>query len=107
MKSIVAAAAAIGMLPLGAAVTVSASPTYCMEKQTLQQFKQETAGLFGALKAKEIELGEQAGYVAVEGNPPTNQDVEKVFALESQINELRAKINEGVQKYGIICVQLP
>ncbi len=90
-------ALALGMLSVGA-VSASAAGSCCIDgkcsdEPTVQQFKKEAAALNSALKAKDIELRELAGY--------STYDVRKQDALEEEIKEIKAKISVVGEKYGI------
>lgn len=94
---IVGIALAMGMLSVGA-IPASAAGSCCndgksTDKQAVQQFTQDTAGLTGTLKAKNIELRELNGYDGI--------DLRKVNELEAEINELKGKIKVVAEKYGI------
>lgn len=104
-RTVLSLALVIGMLSAGA--PASASTVTCMDRQAFQQYNQETAALSSELKAKEVELGMESAYVVREGSPPVDPDMRRVFALESQIRDLKAQINASAQKYGLSCVELP
>ena len=94
---IVGIALAMGMLSVGA-VSASAAGSCCndgkcTDKQVVQQFSQETAGLASALKAKDIELRELYGYDGL--------DIYKVSELEAEIKELKGKIKVVAEKLNI------
>jgi len=91
---IVGIALAMGILSVGA-LSASAAETCgkCAEQQAIQQFTQETAPLNSALKAKDLELREQNSYDSI--------DIHKVSALESELKELKDKINAAADKLGI------
>ena len=65
----------------------------CSDQPTVQQFTKETAELRSALKAKDIELRELAGY--------DTYDFRKQQALEEELKTLKAKISAVGQKYDI------
>ena len=94
---IVGIAMAMGMLSVGAMTASAAgsccSDGTCADKQVVQKFLQETAGLDGALKARDLELREQYGYDGI--------DVHKVNELEAEIKELKGKIKVVGERYGI------
>lgn len=91
---IVGIAMAMGMLSIGA-ISASAADTCgkCVDKQVVSQFTQETATLTDTLKAKDLELRGQYSNDSI--------DIHKVNALESEIKELKDKINATANKYGI------
>src|SRR5512138_335703 len=94
---VVGIAMAVGMLSFGAlsasAAASASNVVTCTDKQSYQQFTQDTAGLASALKAKDIELREQYGYEGI--------DIHKVGALEAELKGLKDKINAAAQKHGI------
>jgi cell division FtsZ-interacting protein ZapD len=59
----------------------------------VQQFSQETTNLSSELKAKDIKLREQYGFDGVDTN--------KVSAIETDIKELKGKIQLIANKYNI------
>ena len=65
----------------------------CKDTQAVQQFKNETAGLFADLKAKNIELRNEYGFEGINMN--------RVNELEGQIKELKAKIHAVADKLEI------
>lgn len=94
---IVGIAVAMGMLSVG---TISASAAgsccsdgTCADKQVVQKFLQETAGLDSALKARDLELRELYSYDGI--------DVRKADELEAEIKELKGKVKVVGEKYGI------
>lgn len=91
---IVGIAMAMGLLSVGA-MTASAADTCgnCADKQAVQQFTQETATLTSALKAKDLELRGLYGYDGL--------DTREVSRLETEIKELKDKINLSASKLGI------
>jgi peptidoglycan hydrolase CwlO-like protein len=94
---VVGIALAMGMLSVGA-ISASAAGSCCIDgkctdKQVVQQFLQETAGLGSALKAKDLELREVYGYDSI--------DIRKVNELEVEIKELKGKIKVVGEKYDI------
>lgn len=94
---IIGMALAIGILSVGA-VSASAAGSCCKDgkcsdKQTVQQFTQETAALSDALKAKDSELRALYGYEGI--------DISKANALEAEIKELKSKIKVVAEKYGL------
>ena len=96
-NTIAGIALASGMLLVGA-LTVSAAGSCCIDgkcsdEPTVQQFTKETATLTSALKAKDIEIRELAGY--------DTYDVRKQQALEDEIKEIKTRINVVGQKYDI------
>lgn len=93
-KMIVGIAMLTGILTGGALSASAAEPCgKCVDKQSVQQFTQETAKLSSALKAKDIELRDLNGYDSI--------DIHKVAKLEAELNDLKDKINAVAQKYGI------
>lgn len=87
----------LGILSVGA-VSASAAGSCCVDgkcsdKPTVQQFTKETAELRSALKAKDIELRELAGY--------GTYDTRRQQALEDEMTELRSRLNAVGQKYDI------
>lgn len=87
----------LGILSAGA-VSASAAGSCCVDgkcsdKPIVQQFTKETAELRSALKAKDIELRELAGYDTF--------DTRKQQALEDEMKELRSRISAVGQKYDI------
>ena len=94
---IVGIALAMGMLPVGV-ISASAAGSCCIDgkctdKQVVQKFLQETAGLDGALKAKDLELRELYSYEGI--------DTRKADELEAGIKELKGKIKVVGEKYDI------
>ena len=94
---IVGIALAMGMLSFGA-ISASAAGSCCndgkcTDKQVVQQFSQETAGLASALKTKDLELRELYGYDSI--------DIRKADELEVEIKELKGKIRVVAEKYDI------
>lgn len=94
---IVGIAVAMGMLSVGA-ISASAAGSCCSggtytDKQVVQKFLQETAGLDGELKARDLELRELYGFDGI--------DVRKADELEAEIKELKGKIKVVGEKYGI------
>ena len=91
---IIGLALAIGILSIGA-VSASAADSCgeCADKQSVQQFTQDTSALSAELKTKEIELRELYGYEGI--------DTQKVGKLEAELKELKGRINAAAQKYGI------
>jgi len=94
---IVGVALAMGMLSVGA-VSASASGSCCSDgkcgdKQSVQQFTQETTALSNALKAKDIKLRELYSYDSI--------DIRKADNLEVELKELKAKIKVAAEKHGI------
>jgi peptidoglycan hydrolase CwlO-like protein len=87
-------ALAMGVLSIGA-VSASASDSCgkCADKQSVQQFTQDTSALSTELTTKEIELRELYGYEGI--------DTLKVEKLEAELKELKSRINATAQKYGI------
>ena len=88
---------AFGILSVGA-LSASAAGSCCIDgkcsdEPTVQQFKKEAAALTSALKAKDIELRELAGY--------GTYDVRKQDALEEEIKKIKAKISVVGEKYDI------
>jgi len=91
---IVGIALAMGILSVGALSASAAEPCgKCADQQSIQQFKQETAALSSAVKAKDSELRQQISYDSI--------DIHKVNALESELKELKDKINAAADKFGI------
>lgn len=94
-------AVVMGMLTVGALSASAADASgYCFNNQSYQQFVKETAPLQSALKAKESELTAQSAYTISEESRNSTPDVAKINELESQIKELKGKINAAAQKYG-------
>ncbi len=93
-KMIVGIALAMGILSAGA-ISASAADTCgkCTDKQSLQQFTQETDVLSSTLKAKDLELRGLYGFDSF--------DTRKATELESEIKDLKDKINASATKYGI------
>ena len=93
-KMIVVTALAVGMLSAGV-VSASAAESCgtCADKQAVQQFLTETSELTRALHDKEIELREQYSYDSI--------NINHVSAIETELKELKDKINTAAQKYGI------
>ena len=96
-QTIAGIALMLGILSVGA-VSVSAAGSCCVDgkcsdKPTVQQFTKETTELRSALKAKDSELRELAGY--------GTYDTRKQQALEEELKELKAKISAVGQKYDI------
>jgi len=91
---IVGIALAMGILSVGA-ISASAADTCgkCADNQAIQQFKQETDSLTSTLKTKDLELRALYGYDSI--------DIHKVNALETEIKELKDKINASATKFGI------
>lgn len=91
---IVGIALAMGILSVGA-LSASAAELCgkCADQQSIQQFKQETAALSSAVKVKDSELRQQISYDSI--------DIHKVNALESELKELKDKINAAADKFGI------
>ena len=90
------------MLSFGAlSASAAESFGYAFDKQDVQQFTQETAALTSALKTKEIELSVQNLYTISEASRNAGPDYGKINALESEIKELKNKINAAAQKYGV------
>jgi hypothetical protein len=91
---IVGIALAMGLLSAGA-ISASAADSCgkCAGEEKIRQFKQDTAELSSALKAKDIELREQYTYNSI--------DTHKVGALEAEVKDIKDKINAAAQKYGI------
>lgn len=93
----------VGMFSFGALSVLAAdSFGYCMDKQAAQQFTQETAALSSALKAKEAELSDQNVYSIGEASRTSSPDYGKINTLESEIKELKNKINASAKKYGVL-----
>lgn len=94
---IVGMALALGILSIGATSSLAANPCCgngkCADKQTVQQFSQETSALSNTLKAKDLELRELYGYDGI--------DIRKVDELEAEIKDLKGKIKVVADKYGI------
>ena len=87
-------AMALGILAVGA-FSASAADTCgkCADDKAVQQFTQETAGLRGTLKAKDLELRRQYAF--------DNINIYTVNALESEIRELNRQIDAAALKHGI------
>ena len=73
----------------------------CRDKQAVQQFKQETAALTSALETKEDELGDEYIYTISEASKLSGPDYRKINVLESEIKELKNKIDAAAKKYGV------
>lgn len=85
---------ALGMVTVGAlSASAADSCGQCAEKQTVQQFTQETAALTTALQAREIELGVQKSYESIDSN--------RVGGLEQEIKALKTTIDAAATKFGI------
>jgi len=96
-KMAVGIALVMGMLSFNA-VSASAAGSCCSEgkcsdEQVVRQFTRETAGMAGALKAKNVELRQLYGY---DGFDPGKANI-----LETEIKSLKAKINLVAEKYAI------
>lgn len=91
---VVGIAMAVGILSFGA-LSASAADSCCKnaDKQAVQKFTQETAGLTREFKAKDIELREQYGYDGI--------NIHKVGELEAELKGLKGRINAAAQKHGI------
>lgn len=85
---------AMGIFSVGA-ISASAADTCgkCTDKQAHLQFSQETAVLSSTLKAKDLELRGLNSYDSF--------DTRKAAELESEIKELKDKINASASRYGI------
>ncbi|HEY5975143.1 MAG TPA: hypothetical protein VIU41_10400 [Geobacteraceae bacterium] len=96
-KAIIGITVAVGMLSVGALSASAAGPCCatgrCSDKQTVQQFTQETSGLASALNVKKIELREQYGYDGL--------DQRKVNELEAEVKELTDKVKTAGEKHGL------
>lgn len=91
---IVGIALAMGILSVGAiSASAAGSCAKCADKQSVQQFTQETAALTSALKAKDMELREQYTYDSI--------DTRKVSVLEEELKELKNRIKVVAEKYDI------
>jgi len=94
---IVGIALAMGLLSVGAISASAAgsccSDGKCSDKQVVQQFLQETAGLDSALKARNLELRELYSFDGI--------DIRKADELEAEIKELKGKIKVVGEKYDI------
>ena len=94
---IVGIAVAMGMLSasvLSASAAVSCcGDSQCSDTQDHQQFTKETAALSSAFKAKDIKLRELA--------LSETYDTWQAAALETDLKELKAKINTVAEKHGI------
>jgi hypothetical protein len=87
----------MGILSVGA-LSASAAGTCCGEgncasEQTKQKFIQETAPLFSAVQAKDVEL--RGLYVS------DRIDTQKASVIEAELKELKGKISAVGEKYGI------
>jgi len=97
-KNIVVGIALVtGMLSFGA-ISASAAGSCCKDGKcsdelAVQQFTQETTGLTGALNAKNIELRQLYGYEGFDRGKANN--------LETEIKELKGKINLVAEKYSL------
>lgn len=92
-------AMALGMLSVGAMSASAANSccdgkSNCAEKQVVEKFMTEMAGITGALKAKEIELRELYSYDSI--------DPHKTADLEAEIKDLKGKLTQEAQKQGIL-----
>jgi peptidoglycan hydrolase CwlO-like protein len=85
---------ALGMLSVGA-LSASAADTCgkCADQQAVMQFQQETDTLARELKTKNIELRELYGFEGI--------DLSRVGTLETEIKNLKTKINASASKYRI------
>ncbi len=91
---IVGIALALGILTVGALSASAAEPCgKCTEQQAVQQYKQETAALNSAMKAKDLQLRELNTYDSI--------DIHKVNAIEAELKGLKDKIDAAAEKYGI------
>ncbi len=91
---IVGIALATGILTVGAvSASAAGSCGKCADKQAVQQFTQETAALTSALRTRNIELREQYSHDSI--------NINQVSAIETELRELKDKINAAAQKYGI------
>lgn len=91
---IIGMALALGMVSVGALTATAAdSCGRCADSQALQQFRQETASLTSALKAKDLELRSL--------NVNDGIDTHRVNDLEAEIRELKDQINSSATKYKI------
>jgi hypothetical protein len=86
--------AAVGLITIGA-VSASAAETgcSCAEKQSVQQYRQDSGSLTSALQAKETELRELYLRETV--------DLATANRLEGEMRELKGKIGTIAEKYGI------
>lgn len=92
----------VWVLSLSALPASAGEPVvYCIDKQTVQQFTKETSGLTSTLKAKGLELRDENLYTISEASRLSSPDYGKINRLESEINELKSKINAAAKKYGI------
>jgi peptidoglycan hydrolase CwlO-like protein len=94
---IVGIALAMGILSVGA-ISASASSSCCddgkcSDKQSVQQFTQESSALSSALKAKDLELRGLYGYDSI--------DMRKVDTLEAELKELKDNIKVIASKHGL------
>lgn len=91
---IIGMALAVGILSTGA-MAASAADTCgkCADSQAVQQFRQETGTLTSTLKAKDLELRALYGYDGF--------DIHKANALETEIKELKGRIDASAAKYKI------
>lgn len=87
-------------------VSAADSPSYCGDRQAFKEFAQETAELSRTLKAKELELSNENIYTVSEASPFSSPDYGKISALESEIKEIKGKINAVAMKHDIaVCCQ--
>lgn len=93
-KIITGIAMAVGILSAGVlSASAAESCGNCDDKQSVQQFTQETAELTRAFNTKESELREQYSFDSI--------DITKVSTLETELKEIKNKINAAAQKYEI------
>jgi hypothetical protein len=85
---------AVGLIAIGA-LSASAAETgcSCAEKQAVQQYRQDSGSLTGALQAKEMELRELYLRETV--------DLATANRLEGELRELKGKVGALAEKYGI------
>jgi hypothetical protein len=65
----------------------------CKDPQAVQQFKGETASLAAELKAKDLELRNEYAMAGI--------DITRTGELESEIKELKARIQAVAEKHGM------
>jgi hypothetical protein len=91
-----------GLLSLAALPVLAAEgECFSFDRQAAQQFTQETAELTGTLKAKERELREENLYTVSESSRLLSPDYGKINRLESEIKDLKSRINTTAHKYGV------
>jgi hypothetical protein len=92
-----------GLLLFGSLSAFAADSYYKRaDKQTVQQFTQETSALTSALKAKEAELRELSIYTMNDSHIAPGPDYGRISALEAEIKELKNKIDSVALKYELV-----